>query len=298
MYRKLFPYLQLTRPANLVTAVADVLAGFAISGGVGALELFPTSIHIQQPQHLLWLCLATIGLYGGGVVFNDVFDAELDKVERPERPIPSGNATVLTASILGISLFLMAFACAFQVSTTSGIVAMVIALLALIYDKYGKHTSLGPINMGACRGLNLILGMCCSMELWYFGFAPLAYIAAITLISKGEVHGGSKKNYIAAFVLYALVILAIAAFSYFKSSYFLFAIPFLLFFAYKIFTTLYAAATTNEPSKIKLAVKTGVISLIIMNASISAGFAGLAWGLVVLLLLPISLYLARKFAVT
>ena len=28
------------------------------------------------------LCLATIGLYGGGVVFNDVFDAGLDAVER------------------------------------------------------------------------------------------------------------------------------------------------------------------------------------------------------------------------
>ena len=90
------PLLSLTRPANLVTAVADVLAGMAIAGyfllyepNVGAIG---------------WLCLATVGLYGGGVVFNDVFDADLDAIERPERPIPSGAVSKQTAMVLGISL--------------------------------------------------------------------------------------------------------------------------------------------------------------------------------------------------
>ena len=54
------------------------------------------------------LVLATVGLYGGGVVFNDVFDAELDKIERPERPIPSGLVTKQSASFLGLLLLLMA----------------------------------------------------------------------------------------------------------------------------------------------------------------------------------------------
>ena len=72
--------LRLTRPANIVTAIADILAGVAISG-------FLRDGHDYTP--VLWLVLSTVGLYGGGVVFNDVFDAKLDAVERPERPIPS-----------------------------------------------------------------------------------------------------------------------------------------------------------------------------------------------------------------
>jgi len=298
MYRKIFPYLQLMRPANMVTAMADVMAGFAIGGCVGTLQFFPTSIHVQHPQQLLWLLLSTICLYGGGVVFNDVFDVTLDRKERPERPLPSGRASLKVAIILGCLLFCIALFAAFYVSISAGIVAIAIAALAVYYDKFGKHTSWGPINMGACRGLNLILGMSCNINLWYVGFIPLIYISAITLISKGEVHGGSKRNYIVAFVLYSIVILGIAILSYLQSTYFYWSLPLLILFGYKIFSTLYIAAQTNEPRNIMKAVKTGVISLIIMDASLAAGFAGLGWGLVVLSLLPLSIYLARKFSVT
>ena len=71
------------RPANIVTSVADILAGIAIASAPGSL------VERIWPAALL-LCLSTACLYGGGIVFNDVFDAELDKVERPERAIPSG----------------------------------------------------------------------------------------------------------------------------------------------------------------------------------------------------------------
>jgi 4-hydroxybenzoate polyprenyltransferase len=52
------------------------------------------------------------------------------------------------------------------------------------------------------------------------------------------------------------------------------------------------------PQLIGKAVKAGVISLIILNASLAAAFAGWQFGIIVLLLLPISIYLAKKFAVT
>ena len=79
--------LSLTRPANLVTAIADVLAGMAIAGYF--------RVYDPAPAPVGWLALATVGLYGGGVVFNDVFDAELDAVERPERPIGHGRRRTL-----------------------------------------------------------------------------------------------------------------------------------------------------------------------------------------------------------
>src|SRR5688572_29941559 len=103
-------YLRLMRPANIVTAISDILAGTAIAGystnnDFGALQVVP----------VLLLVLTTIGLYGGGVVFNDVFDADLDKVERPERPIPSGLIAKNKAALLGSLLLLMAIIAAFFV---------------------------------------------------------------------------------------------------------------------------------------------------------------------------------------
>ena len=40
------------------------------------------------------------------------------------------------------------------------------------------------------------------------------------------------------------------------------------------------------------------LSLIVLNATLAAGFASLPYGLLVLCLLPISMVLAQKFAVT
>jgi 4-hydroxybenzoate polyprenyltransferase len=148
-------YLRLTRPANIVTAVADILAGWAIAiCFIGKNDIFFFDF---QTHRLTFLILATIGLYGGGVVMNDVADYKLDKIERPERPIPSGLASRTGATILGIGLLLFGIFCASMVSCLSGAIAVAIALLALIYDFFGKHHNfLGPINMGMCRGGNLL----------------------------------------------------------------------------------------------------------------------------------------------
>ena len=55
----------------------------------------------------------------------------------------------------------------------------------------------------------------------------------------------------------------------------------------------------NTPGNIQLAVKMGVLSLIPLDASLAAGFShSLLTGLLVLLLLPGSLFLAKRFAVT
>src|SRR4030095_8549956 len=139
-------YLRLMRPANIITAVSDILAGVTVSGYFAS-----TVLQKNGAMPVLLLVFATIGLYGGGVVFNDVFDAELDKVERPERPIPGGFVTIRRASILGSCLLLSGVLCAFLVHPLerwyfSGLIAVLIVVAALAYDKWGKHHSfIGPL---------------------------------------------------------------------------------------------------------------------------------------------------------
>lgn len=298
------PYLQLTRPANIVTAIADIWAGFAVAGG--ALVIFADqTVLIQSPvfQNLLWLTLSTIGLYGGGVAFNDVFDAALDAKERPERPIPSGRVPKQNAAWMAFLLLVIGIGAASMVGPISGLIALIVASLAVLYDYWGKHQSIiGPINMGLCRAGNLLLGVSAFPVMlksyWYLGIIPLVFVAAITMISRGEVHGKNRKALIGGGVMYGLIILALIDLVYFEGENPLHVIPFLVLFAYMIFPPLIKAIRSQIPQLIGKAVKAGVISLIILNATLASIFAGWQFGLIVLLLLPISLWLAKKFAVT
>ena len=140
-------YLELLRPANVATALADVLAGYAVA----ARGNFPA---------LPWLLAATACLYGGGIVLNDVFDRKVDAVERPERPIPSGRVKTATAAWIGAALLAGGILAASRATAEAALIAASIAACVLLYDGWSKRYSVvGPVNMGLCRGLNLLLGM-------------------------------------------------------------------------------------------------------------------------------------------
>lgn len=303
--QSLWAYLQLVRPANILTAWADILVGYAAAGSAAAIleEVIAGHVHFTTVIPLGWLLLSTSGLYGGGIVFNDVFDAELDQVERPERPIPTGRASVLGATLLGTVLLGLGIFAAAQVSLLSGLLATAIAIAALIYDSLGKHQGwLGPLNMGLCRGGNLLLGVSAisSMVLdrWFLAIIPILYIAAVTAISQGEVDGGKQQTGIFAIALVLMVIVGILGLEQLPDYTALTALPFAGLFATLVLPAFTKATQDPSPLTIQKAVKSGVLSLIVLDATLSAGFAGWPYGLAVLGLLPVSLGLARLFSVT
>ncbi len=293
----IWAYLQLMRPANILTAWADILLGFAAAGVVKA-EIW----HLDWLT-LGWLVLATTGLYGGGVVFNDVCDAELDAVERPERPLPSNRASLLGAIALGIILLVTGILAALQVSTISAALALVVAVTALVYDQFGKHQAwLGPFNMGLCRGGNLLLGISVVPEVlsdrWYLAVIPIVYIAAITAIARGEVAGGNESTGVFAICLIGTVIAIVLGLGVLPAYNLLFALPFLSLFVFLVVPAFVKAAINPSAKLIQTAVKTGILALIILDATLAAGFSNWIYGLLVLALLPVSRMLARLFAVT
>jgi 4-hydroxybenzoate polyprenyltransferase len=283
-------FLRLARPANIITAHADILAGYAAAPAA-------------TPAAIPFLLLATTGLYGGGVVFNDVFDAHLDATERPERPIPSGVVSVMAAAIFGTALLGGSVFLAWWWSPLSGIVAAATAVAALIYDRFGKHHSmLGPVNMGLCRALNLILGVTAGGRIsgfhWLLAAVPLCYIAGITSLSRGEVKGGTRRSAIvsgswlaAALVLFLVVVML-------EGLRAIWCVPFVAALLFRIFGPFRNALHSLAPPAIRLAIKTGILSLILLNASLAAVFAGLWYGAGVLMLYVPATLLAKLFAVT
>ncbi|NRF38894.1 UbiA-like protein EboC [Pedobacter sp. LMG 31643] len=284
------------RPANVVTSVADVLAGIAISGSFA----MSTWDNLQLP--VILLCISTIGLYSGGIIFNDVFDADLDKVERPERPIPSGLISKKAATIFGAVFFFIGISAANLFNTTTSVLAVAIMIACLTYNRWAKHHSiLGPLNMGLCRGLNLLLGVSIIstqvQQWWFLAIVPIIYIASITMISRGEVHGGSKKMLYFAAVLYAIVIASILFFAVTQGDLPI-TLAFIVPFAIMIFTPLIKAMQNPIGPNIGKAVKSGVIALILMNAAWASVFADWKVALSIVILLPLSILLSKAFAVT
>ncbi|MGB7394986.1 MAG: UbiA-like protein EboC [Pricia sp.] len=338
MNQRLLGYLRLARPANLPTAAADILAGVAAAahfsnaprsafsktttnflssvsdafsssedGFSGAKEEsifaldradFLTSVPVTD---IFLLVLASIFLYAGGVILNDVFDFRIDKVERPERPIPSGLIPLKSAAAYGAVTLIIGFLLAFLVDNLSGVIAIALAASILIYDGIAKkHGFFGPFAMGVCRGLNLILGMSIlgTIGYWQLAIIPIVYIFAITLISRGEVHGENKKHIVLAGVLYTTVIFAVSSVAFLYTDSVLFPLLFLAVFAIAVFRPLVKAHADNSPRNIKNAVMAGVLSLVVLDASIAVSFSTWWYGLLILALLPLSMGLSRLFAVT
>src|SRR6516164_10670632 len=88
--QKLLAWLQLCRFAAVFTAMADICLGYLL-----------THESFEPARDFGLLLAASSCLYLAGMVFNDVFDREIDARERPKRPIPSGRVSVRAAAILG-----------------------------------------------------------------------------------------------------------------------------------------------------------------------------------------------------
>ncbi len=145
---KLRAYLDLIRIPNVITAVADIIAGFLFVGGSA-----------DDWAILLLLAAASSCLYGGGVVLNDYCDVERDARERPDRPIPSGRVSRKAALCLTCALLGIGFALAASFSRRAGGIAALLIASIVLYDRLLKTTVLAPALMGLCRALNLALAM-------------------------------------------------------------------------------------------------------------------------------------------
>jgi len=206
MSKTITAYLQLMRLPNVVTAAADSLAGWLlVTGSLG------------QPGRWLPLLASSMVLYASGTMLNDVFDFEVDRKERPGRPLPSGRASRGTAAGFGgLGLALGPFLALASGSVASGLVAAVLALTILAYDAGLKRTWLGPVFMGGCRGVNLLLGMSHAAALggpiaWCAALAYGIFVTGITIGSRSEAVGGARAPLVAGLVFQLTAILALAA---------------------------------------------------------------------------------------
>lgn len=150
-------YAELLRVPNLFTAPPDVLLGAALvaaANGTNGIVSGSTAVAVAGTA------LASMLLYAGGTTLNDYFDAAVDAVERPERPIPSGRVPYAAALTVGLALLASGVVVAFVAAgVVPAVVAAMLSVAILLYDGALKESAAGFLVMGVTRGLDVALGV-------------------------------------------------------------------------------------------------------------------------------------------
>ena len=135
-------WLELLRISNLPTVWTNVITGGVLTAA------------FSGRLHAGWLLLVLVSgtcLYLAGMVLNDVFDVKIDQQERPSRPIPSGRISRRSATMLGVVLLAVGASLPWMISIETGITALVLAGLVVLYERIHAATAWSVLVMAACR---------------------------------------------------------------------------------------------------------------------------------------------------
>ena len=307
---RLLAWLQLCRAPNVFTALADVAMGFLVANAA--------RLHgeLWEPVGgLVCLLLASALLYTAGMVLNDVYDYEVDARERPARPLPSGRISRSRAQRVGYAMLIggvaLGWLAALVVETTadpiwrSGAVATLLAVCVVGYDAVFKKTVAGPLLMGLCRFLNVLLGMSLTAvgALTPFGWDAShllvaggigVYIVGVTWFARTEARESNRALLILGVVLMAAGVAMLAVFPRFDTvgvrQYFLeqtWVWPAALFLlTFSILRRCLVAVAYPSPPQVQAAVKHCILSLIVLDAAVCLMVAGPLAVLVLALLAP------------
>lgn len=200
-------YFQLVRFPGIFTAFSNILLGFFLYSEffVDWFNLFP-------------LLAASGFLFLAGMTLNDYFDYNIDKNERPDRPLPSGKISRKAALYLGITLFVAANISASFVGFQAVMISVIITILILAYDiKLKSIKIIGILNLSSIRFLNVILGssiVLFNFEIIWISIPIAIFVAGISTLAKTESSIYPRKAKITNLVLVLFTISYVIVLTY------------------------------------------------------------------------------------
>ncbi len=306
-------YLQLLRLPNIFMAMADIVMGFLLThrladlgAGLGVSALL-AELGRRHGLLLGLLLASSAALYAAGVILNDVFDYDDDLRERPERPLPSGRIPLGRARFLGWQSLMtgVMFGWLATVLTHNyrcGLVATLLAACIVLYDGALRRTRLGPVAMGGCRMLNVLLGMSAltgfwQLHHWLVAGAVGLYIVGLTWFSRQEADQSHRGPLVLAtgVMLAGVALLGLLPLTTDDVIRVLLLEPsrwviLMLMLGAIIVVRCLWAITEPTSGRVQMAVKQGLLSLVILDGAAAFAIQGpLAALLVLVFLLPATL---------
>ena len=291
--RQLLAYAQLVRLPNTFTAMADILLGALATGML-----------LRNWTGLICLLAASTFLYWSGMVWNDYFDLDQDRKERPGRPLASGRVSLRAALFLAAGLMVAGLLLAFLADVLSPTgrwvslpIAATLVVAIFLYDGMFKATFAGPIMMGLCRSLNILLGLSIAGVWppfwgWLIAIIVGIYIGGVTWFARTEARTSSQPMLIGAAIamlvsfLLALTIPALVVETPGDSQ------PSLLFpyllagFGCYLGVAVIGAIRRPDPSRVQPVIVRAIMGLVVLDALLASAFVGSLGLLLAVLLIP------------
>jgi len=207
--------LKLIRPLNCLVMSFAVLVGASLTG-LGNLIL----------ADLLYGTITAFTLTGAAMAANDYYDYDIDRINEPERPIPSGQVSLKASLIIAAALTIIGLSFAFIISIYCLLFATVAWIIMITYTTAGKRAGFaGNLLVSACVAAPFLFGSIVAVNMITINillFASMAFLANTGReIAKGivDVQGdsqhkiktlavvfGSKKAALAAAIFFILAI--------------------------------------------------------------------------------------------
>lgn len=138
-------YIEILRPTNAIMAVIAVIL-----------------MAIINKTYNLDVLIGCIGVFlatGAGNVINDYYDYEIDKINKPQRPIPSDRITRKSALYYSIILFLVAIILGCIISFDVGVMVIICTILMILYAyNFKRQVLFGNIIVSLLTALTFVYG--------------------------------------------------------------------------------------------------------------------------------------------
>ena len=182
--------IRLFRPELPLAAGVCVLAGQVLT--TGTLPPLRTGL-------LGFICIFAIS--GSALVLNDYFDFEVDKINAPQRPLPSGAVSRVEALGLTVLATIIGLASAFALGLNALLISVFLWIIGFLYNWRFKQSGLpGNLMVSTSVALSFIFGAATMNEPWnkiVWVFSLMAFLLDLGEEIAGDamdMAGDKKRN--------------------------------------------------------------------------------------------------------
>jgi len=142
-------YFRLVRASNCVMASLAAVVGWFIVHSVVGGDLFS----------FIPLFVVVFLITGAGNALNDFFDVEIDRINQPNRPLPSGAISGRSALYLAVIFFVGGVGISGMLGSLCFVIAVVNSGVLVVYASHLKRTVLlGNLSVGYLTGSTFLFG--------------------------------------------------------------------------------------------------------------------------------------------
>jgi len=149
---KVYAHIEMWRPYTVIWSGLVGLVGACLAfGGLPSSDIAALALFIPM---MGWI---------GGLYLSDILDRNLDSIEKPHRPIPSGRISPLEAFLVGLCFALSGIVLiVWKLNLYNLVLAAVIAALVFLYAFFSKsHGLFGHLNRGLMTVVAFVFGVVC-----------------------------------------------------------------------------------------------------------------------------------------